>query len=72
MSAGRATGYDAQTGPATDDEVAYLATRVDELAVGIVSARAVADGAKQTEQALRSELKQVSAELKAARAGRDE
>lgn len=61
----------ASTRPATEAEVAYLATRTDEIAAGIEKARSVAAGAKETERSLRDELKAVTAELAAARKNRE-
>lgn len=53
------------------DPVDYLAARVEELTGNIDTAEKVAAGAKATATSLRAELKQVTAELKAARAGRE-
>jgi prefoldin subunit 5 len=72
-AAASATGHDATvSGAATDAEVEYLATREDELARNIEKTKQVIEGAKRTQLSLRDELKQVSADLKAARAGRGE
>lgn len=69
----RAEGFDATVSrAATDAEVEYLSTREDELARNIEKAKQVQVGAKETERSLRDELKQVSADLKTARAGRGE
>jgi hypothetical protein len=67
MPEANAEAYDASVRPATEDEVVYLTTRVDEITASIDKAKAVAAGAKETERSLRDELKTVQAELASAR-----
>ena len=57
--------------PTSDDQMKYLADRVDELTAGVEKAKAVAAGATQTAKTLADELKQAKADLRAARAGRE-